>query len=154
MNIIDKIIEAEGGFVNDEYDSGGETKFGISKNAYPDIDIASLTLDDARSIYKKDYYDELNADEIKDEQLRLQVVDFGVNAGVYGSAKLLQRIVGAKEDGQIGKKTLLSLEMCDKDVNYEFIKGRIEYYCKIVERNNTQGRFIKGWTRRAFKMYK
>jgi lysozyme family protein len=36
----DKLIDHEGGYVNDPKDPGGETKFGISKRQYPTLDIA------------------------------------------------------------------------------------------------------------------
>ena len=45
--IIDSVLEHEGGYVNDPYDKGGETKFGIAKRWYPDIDIKNLTKSDA-----------------------------------------------------------------------------------------------------------
>ena len=41
--IIDGVLEHEGGYVNDPYDKGGETKFGIAKRWYPDVDIKNLT---------------------------------------------------------------------------------------------------------------
>ena len=37
--IIDKVIEHEGGYVNDPDDPGGETKYGIAKKSNPDVDI-------------------------------------------------------------------------------------------------------------------
>ena len=37
--IIDNVLESEGGYVNDKDDPGGETNMGISKRAYPDLDI-------------------------------------------------------------------------------------------------------------------
>ena len=45
------VLRAEGGYVNDPADPGGETKFGISKAAYPALDIAALTEDGAILIW-------------------------------------------------------------------------------------------------------
>jgi len=45
-----------GGYVNHPADPGGETKYGISKAEYPDLDIAGLTLQQAAAIYLKDYW--------------------------------------------------------------------------------------------------
>ena len=53
------VFEAEGGYVNDENDLGGETKYGISKRAHPDEDIKNLTKDRAREIYKEEYWDKV-----------------------------------------------------------------------------------------------
>lgn len=47
----------EGGYVNDPDDPGGETKYGISKRAYPNEDIKNLTRERAEFLYKRDYWD-------------------------------------------------------------------------------------------------
>ena len=52
--IIKHVLEHEGGYVNDPKDLGGETKYGITKRFYPDIDIKNLTIEEAKEIYKKD----------------------------------------------------------------------------------------------------
>ena len=45
--------------MHDSRDPGGETKFGISKRAHPDLDIANLTRDQAGAVYRRDYWDRL-----------------------------------------------------------------------------------------------
>ena len=50
------VLAAEGGLVNDPKDPGGVTKFGISQRSYPALDIRALTLDDAKTIYQRDYW--------------------------------------------------------------------------------------------------
>ena len=55
--IIEQVLEHEGGYVNDPKDLGGETKYGITKRFYPDVDIKNLTVEQAKEIYKKDYWD-------------------------------------------------------------------------------------------------
>ena len=37
--IIEVVLKHEGGYVNDPLDRGGETKFGITKKFYPNVDI-------------------------------------------------------------------------------------------------------------------
>ena len=51
-----RLIGHDGGYVNHPSDPGGETKFGISKRAYPGEDIAGLTLQHAKNIYYRDYW--------------------------------------------------------------------------------------------------
>ncbi len=51
------IFKWEGGYVNDGNDPGGETNFGISKRAYPNLDIKNLTKDEAKQIYYRDYWE-------------------------------------------------------------------------------------------------
>jgi len=50
-----KTLVFEGGYVNDPDDPGGETNFGISKRAYPDLDIPNITDRQVRNIYWRDY---------------------------------------------------------------------------------------------------
>ena len=42
-----KLIGFEGGYVNNPADPGGETKYGISRRAYPGEDIANMTVERA-----------------------------------------------------------------------------------------------------------
>ena len=49
-----KTLSLEGNYVNDFGDYGGETKFGITKRYYPNVDIANLTIEEAKAIYKRD----------------------------------------------------------------------------------------------------
>ena len=63
-NAFDRVIGHEGGYVNNSKDPGGETKYGISKRAYPTLDIKSLTLADAKAIYKRDYWDRAQCDAL------------------------------------------------------------------------------------------
>lgn len=50
------VLQNEGVYVNDPSDSGGETKYGISKRSYPNLDIKNLTLEEAKKIYFCDYW--------------------------------------------------------------------------------------------------
>ena len=53
--IIDQVLEHEGGDVNNPHDTGGETNYGIAKRWYPEVDIKNLNVDDAVNIYYNDY---------------------------------------------------------------------------------------------------
>lgn len=50
------VLKWEGGYSNDPNDPGGETKFGISKRSYPELDISKLTLKQAEKIYYENYW--------------------------------------------------------------------------------------------------
>ena len=49
------VLNEEGGYSNDPRDPGGETNFGISKRAHPQVDIKNLTLEEAESIYRYEH---------------------------------------------------------------------------------------------------
>ena len=75
------VLAQEGGYVNDPNDPGGETNFGISKRAYPDVDIAGLTAEAAKGIYKRDYWDVLLLDS-RSYADAVAILDTAVNMGV------------------------------------------------------------------------
>jgi lysozyme family protein len=74
------VIGVEGGYVNNPEDPGGETKFGISKRRYPTIDIKNLTIDQAKVIYRRDYWDAHDLDP-RPWREALLVFDCAVNGG-------------------------------------------------------------------------
>lgn len=107
----ERVIGHEGGYVNDPADRGGETKFGISRRAYPQINIAALTLADAKTIYRRDYWD-LCACAAMPRELALAVFDLAVNAGRYVAVKDLQLALGVDNDGVLGPRTLAAIQAC------------------------------------------
>ena len=102
------VVGTEGGYVNDPNDSGGETQFGISKRAYPSVDIASLTVADARAIYLRDYWTKIRGDDLPAE-LALLVFDAAVNSGVSRAVRWLQAAAHVTEDGIIGPGTIAAV---------------------------------------------
>ena len=139
------IIGHEGGYVHDYRDPGGETKFGISKRAYPTLNIKDLTLDDAKTIYLADYWNAFDGDLLPDSA-RLMVFDCAVNCGVTAAKKLLQRAVGVKDDGIIGPKTKQAISNTD-DLDRKFAGHWLNYYTDL-KHYDIYGR---GWVRRVAK---
>lgn len=139
----DIIIGHEGGYVNDPRDPGGETKYGISKRAYPTVNIKDLTLDQAKAIYKKDYWDATDAESISGTA-RLMVFDCSVNCGVNTAKKLLQRSVGVTPDGIIGPKTRAAISNTT-DLAMKFAGHWLQYYTELPGWPT----YGKGWTRRV-----
>ena len=62
LRAVKEVLKIEGGYVNNPNDRGGETKYGISKRAYPNVDIKNLTLDKAKQIYYNDYWYNIKLD--------------------------------------------------------------------------------------------
>jgi len=137
------IIGHEGGYVNDARDPGGETKYGISKRAYPAVDIYNLTLDHAKLIYKRDYWDAVDAESIPGVA-RLMVFDCAVNCGLTAAKKILQRAVGAKDDGVIGPKTRAAIS-ATPDIEQRFAGFWLQYYTDLKNFDV----YGKGWVRRV-----
>ena len=145
------IFKHEGGYVNDPDDLGGETKYGITKRLYPDIDIKNLTKEQATDIYYEDFYREMNLYYIKDDLLALHLFDMGINAGVKTAIFLLQELLnGCSRDGVIGPVTAQAVSNASITTNLvEAYKAkRIErYYYVSTLRNNVK--FLKGWVKRV-----
>ena len=137
------IIGHEGGYVLDSRDPGGETKYGISKRAYPSMNIKDLTLADARVIYLADYWVEIEADSLPDS-VRLMAFDCAVNTGVTMAKKLLQRAAGTKDDGIIGPKTRAAISNTP-DLAMKFAGFWLQYYTDLPGWPT----YGKGWTRRV-----
>ncbi len=97
------IVGEEGGYARDPADPGGETKFGISRRAYPSLDIAALTLDDAKAIYRRDYWDRYRCREMP-WRWALAVFDTAINQG--GGVRWAQLAMSAVADGAVGPQTL------------------------------------------------
>lgn len=141
---LDLILKHEGGYVNDPNDPGGETKYGISKRAYPAIDIANLTESQARKIYTNDYYLKARCEQLP-VGVDLVVFDMAVNAGVKRAIQLLQTLVGCDADGIIGPNTLKAVREWNGDVITGYTVARINYYRKL----KTWVHFGSGWAYRA-----
>ncbi len=147
---IDFIIALEGGdaMTDDKDDKGGLTKFGISKNAFPDENIPAMTRDRARELYKEFYWDKLMCDHLPGG-LSLLVFDCAVNQGAPTAAIFLQRIAKVKADGLIGPVTLEGLQgMPLQDLVYQYTVLRHDRYIK----NEKWDKFGKGWSGRLVRV--
>lgn len=157
------IIKSEGAvYTNDPVDTAGATKFGIiiadlkeynlDKNGdkkYTAEDVKALTIEDAKIIYKKMYWDFFKADSIKNQSLAEYIVDGAINQGRGTIAKYVQQIVGVTADGLVGNKTLEAINAHNPKELFEKLKAKREdKYHRIVANNPTQKRFIKGWINR------
>lgn len=136
---------SEGGYVNDPIDPGGETNHGISKRAYPHLNIKSLTWKQAAAIYKRDYWDAVSGDKLPDG-LDLVAFDAAVNSGVSRGAKWLQMALGVNPDGRIGPVTIKAAIDCNKDA---VIRDACEYRLAFMRGLKTWYRYKNGWTRRV-----
>ena len=140
------VLRHEGGYSLDPRDPGGETRFGISKRAYPDVDILRLTEDEAKAIYRRDYWDKLRPDEIP-EPLAICLFDAAVNMGRDKAVRLLQRACGVAQDGVMGGNTIAAANRLS-DAVVRFSTERCIAYTGIRGFDT----FGKGWLRRTFSV--
>jgi lysozyme family protein len=143
------VMAIEGGYSNNPNDRGGETKFGISKRAYPDLDIKNLTRDQAISIYRRDYWDHCKLD-LMPGILRLSIFDSAVNQGAHFAISAIQRVAGLPVDGVCGPQTVqaLSTHPDPKTVLADFLHERIDAYYRSPDWKV----FWQGWTLRLLEI--
>ncbi|MCH9665506.1 MAG: N-acetylmuramidase [Gammaproteobacteria bacterium] len=173
-NIIEAILKAEGGYVDDPADRGGKTNYGITeatlghwrklgRNAN-EAEVRGLTKAEATEIYLKQYYYRPSFDELY-KSLQPTVTDFGVNSGTSRATKILQdmcnQIEGEsllKVDGMLGHHSIgLINEWCKRyPVLFvsSFCYKRIKYYIDITNKRPANKRFIRGWIVRTNKFLK
>jgi len=150
----DRLIDHEGGFTAKPEDDGnwtggkqgrGElrgTKFGISAAAYPHLNIRSLTLDEARAIYRRDYWGAVHG---LSNAMRFQFFDAAVNHGHGNAIRFLQRAVGAADDGAWGPVSESMLARVEPaDVLLRFLGHRLRFFTKLQRFNE----FGRGWSER------
>lgn len=161
MNTFDQFFERlighEAGYSSDPKDNGNwtggrtgvglckGTKFGIAANTYPDLDIKNLTLDQAKAIYKRDWWDALDAEKFN-PAIVYQMWDFAINSGMGTAKRELQRAVDVAADGKIGPLSIAKINSMElNDVLMRYNANRIEYMTYL----STWPVHGKGWARRV-----
>ncbi len=152
------VVGEEGGFSDERADPGNwtggavgsgvlhGTKFGISAAAYPAIDIAALTLAGAQAIYRRDYWDKVQAGAVP-TPLALLLFDAAVNNGVARAVQWLQAAAGVAQDGVIGPETLQAVAARGGDgaaFCAAFLAERMVFMAALP----TWQVFGRGWARR------
>lgn len=139
----DRLMGFEGNYSDDPRDPGGETRWGISKRSYPNVNIKTLTRDGSKAIYLRDFWNPLDGAH---PAIRYQVFDFAVNGGLSTGLRKLQSAIGVADDGHWGPHsmaTLLTFEL--NDVLLRFNKERLRFYTSLKGWPD----YGKGWTNRV-----
>jgi lysozyme family protein len=179
-----KIFDHEGGFVDDPVDKGGATNKGITFNTFKayakeDLNIEptlenlkNLTNEQASIIYKKRYWDNINADDIKNGSIAYMLYDFNVTSFSNSAKQLQLSLIDLGKtvivDGKISKTTVKLINDCDSEKLFNIFKQRrLDFYQNIVDNSvneyleenpnatdkellkNTQKKFEKGWKNRV-----
>ena len=169
--LVEALIEREGGYVRDPADRGGATCFGITEavaraQGYLGS-MRQLPREEAARIYTRMYWLRPRFDEIAKRSARVgaELFDTGVNMGPAVAATFLQRALTALNrnagdypdlvpDGRIGDQTLAAfdafLALRGKS-NGETVLLRAlealqgERYLRLAERRPANEAFLYGW---------
>jgi len=143
------LIGHEAGYVNHPSDPGGETKYGITKRTYPNEDIRNLTIERAKEIYKRDFWNKVKGDQLP-YVVAFNFFDGAVNSGVSNSVRWLQRASSTEEapvadDGKFGPISLGAALRFDPEVLAARYNGeRLQFMTNL----STWSIFGRGWARR------
>jgi len=169
-DIIDGVLRAEGGYVNDVRDAGGETNFGITiqtarQNGYTGA-MRDMPKDFAREVYYRRYVVGPGFDKIVaiSPAIAAELVDTGVNMGPKVAATFLQRTLNVFNnqgrdypdiavDGDAGGKTRAALDafLAKRGVTGERVMMNAlnalqgERYISLGEGRATNEAFEFGW---------
>ncbi len=162
------LMSNEGGFIYDPADSGGPTKFGItietlrcSRN-FPvtELDVKCLTIEEAAAIYKREYWDRLYLDQVKEFKIACAMFDIAVVRGCSISARYAQEAVcqiaySIRIDSKIGPATVEALNFVNPR---HFVTVMAELtekgFAEVVLAKPKNQRFAKGWMLRARRLLK
>jgi lysozyme family protein len=172
--IINEIIRAEGGYVNDPSDSGGETNFGITEGVARAFgytgDMRDMPRATAFDIYAARYWDAVRGDELAElsAAVTFEVVDTGVNMGQARAVTFLQRALNVLNvggrlypdltvDGLSGPMTIAALRQYldarDEGVLLKALNClQGAAYIELAERREKDERFVYGWMQQRVKL--
>jgi hypothetical protein len=164
------ILASEGGFQDDKEDSGNylpdgtlvgtnrgitpvalaEFK-GVDPNSITVSDIKAITEDDARAIYRQNYFDKPKIGQLP-QDLQASVFDMFINSG-SNAIKILQKVAGlpkSQQDGLIGPDTLAAVTSANVSKS-DYADSRIVFYKELVKKKPKTKKYLNGWITRANK---
>lgn len=157
---IERVFEDEGGYSDDPKDpgnwTGGKvgvgklkgTKFGIAANTYGHLDIVNLTKDQAREIYRRDFWAPIRGDQLPPVVGAL-MLNVAVNTGIPRASRFLQEAVGVKVDGKLGPVTLGAVQAADRnDIAVLFVAAYLDFLNDL----DNWIRYGRGWSQRVVTM--
>ena len=155
-------IGHEKGYVFDPVDRGGETKYGITKRSYPQIDIKNLSLKEAKELYYLDFWNTRKGNLSNlPKSIAIEVFDTGANMGINTARMMLQialNLLNRVEtlyddlnvDGWIGNTTLKAIKKVSERKLLKVLNGlQFKEYFDIVEDHHEQEKFFAGWIERT-----
>lgn len=150
---VSKTIAREGGsrYTETPGDTGGATKYGISKRAYPQLDIANITEQQAREIYRTDYWDAVRGDDLRAQLVAENLFDTAVNMGTGRALKLAQLALGSKPaDGRMTPALLAAINAAEPErFVADLTLAKVARYVGLCNNNRGQSKFLLGWLNRA-----
>ena len=106
-------------------------------------------------IFKEGFWDRWKADEINNQSIANLLVDWCWVSGIYG-IKYPQRILGVKDDGIVGDKTIAAVNNYpNRKELFDKLWNRRKKHFEDIAKTHNRAKFLNGWLRRlsAFKWF-
>lgn len=146
-NAMEFVFKEEGIHSNDPADPGGDTWFGISRIANPDMPWPP-TKEQAMARYRAQYWDACRCDNFPWE-VALLVFDTAVQHGTGFAMRALQMALNIPADGIVGKRTIeASWAAAPQQLEDVLVFRAIHYTAQ-----KAFPRFGRGWIRRLFHLH-
>lgn len=156
------VFNEEGGLADHPNDRGGRTLYGITTTTWEawrdqlgkaGQPVDACTREDARTIYHGGYWLACKCDALP-WPVSLCVFDAAVQHGPQQAIKLLQRSVGAKDDGAIGPATLAAVAKANvPKLVRALVRTRLLNYRAIIIKRPDQKVFAAGWIGRVLNLW-
>lgn len=158
--ILSETLKFEGGQAND---SGGKTNAGVTQKTYdayaaanklPRKSVNDLSFGEVHDMYKDEFFQKPKFDKLP-EKVAGVMFDYGVNSGTGTATKDLQKIVGVKADGIIGKKTLSAMDKYiakngEDSLTDAVMTSRENLMTNLVTQDPVKyGAYEQGWSNRT-----
>ena len=150
------IVALEGEtLVNIPGDPRGAVKYGISQHAYPLVDIANLTLDEACAILERDFWNHYSLGLFVFQSIANKVMSMLINDNPYSAILNIQKAVNncggdLIEDGLLTVATITAMNLIPEILLLNTVKLVDVAYCMFqVKVNPAQSANLQAWLARA-----
>ena len=158
VRAVGRLLDNEGGYSDDTRDRGEETKYGISKREYPELDIKSLTREQAVGIYYRDWWTRYGYSKLPGA-VGAKLFDLAVNIGPGHATRCLQRALRAcgrkiGEDGVLGEQTVGAVVAANQLALIAGLRAEAAGYYRLLaaeQHDKANADFLSGWLNRAYE---
>lgn len=161
-DLITRVIQREGGYVNHPNDRGGPTKYGITQatlaswrgHSVTEFQVQTLSVEEAREIYRRRYFNGL--EDVTDPKALEFLFDYAVNAGTGAAVRALQKVIGTIPDGAFGPKSKAALVAYgdQSKLFWPLLAARYDHFMRIIGGNHSQAVFATGWANRLLEFWR
>ena len=156
--IMETVFKWEGGWVDNPFDNGGPTNWGITHKVLAQwrgvagvtrAEVKNLSKAEAIEIFKDRYWKRIRGKSLP-PPVDLIVMDGAVNHGVPNISRMLQNALGIEEDGRIGSATISAVEALASsansidDISIKLAEARKSRYLSHEDAQH----FLNGWRNR------